>query len=154
MTAPAVVATTDLVAVAWLRTVPGVPAQQVATTLPADAANWAATGFVQVAVVGGSPNPHLPVRAPVVAVSCWACAPRQSGKPPWGKASSLAEAVRAGTWGAAGRVVELPVGGLRARVLEAYVLTEPRRVPDDEAGYARYDLDLALPWTDASGVRP
>lgn len=139
--------TTDLVAVAWLKGVPGIPVDSVATTLPSDSSVWAASGFVQVAAVGGSPNPHLPTRMPVVAVDCWACAPG-SGKPPWGKANTLAELVRDGTAGASGRVVELPVGGLSARVLEAWPLTEPRRVPNDDASYARYGLDLALRWVD------
>lgn len=153
MTAPPVVPTTDLVAVAWLRGVPGVPSTAVATTLPSNASTWSASGFVQVTAVGGTSNPHLPVRSPVVGVDCWAVAPG-SAKPPWGRANSLAEAVRAGTFGAAGRMVTLSVGGLRARVLEAYLLSEPRRITDDEGSYARYAFDLALHWVPASGVTP
>ncbi len=151
MTAPLVVPTTDLVAVAWLRGVPGVPSTAVATTLPSNTSTWAASGFVQVTTTGGTPNPHLPVRRPVVGVDCCAVAPG-SARPPWGRANSLAEAIRAGTFGAAGRVVALSVGGLHARVLEAYLLSEPRRVTDDEGSYARYSFDLSLAWTAAAGV--
>lgn len=148
MTAPATITprpTTDLVAVAWLKGVDGVPADAVATTLPSDNSTWTASGFVQVTAVGGTPNPHLPIRMPVVGVDCWACNP-DSGRPPWGKANTLAEAIRDGTGGAAGRVVALPVAGLSARVLEAYLLTEIRRIKNDEASYARYGFDMAFFW--------
>jgi hypothetical protein len=147
VTAPTITprATAELVAVAWLRGVPGVPADGVATTLPSDNSTWAASGFVQVTAVGGGPNPHLPVRASVVGVDCWAVNPG-SGRPPWGKANSLAEAVRDGTLGPSGRVVDLAAAGLSARVLEAYLLSEPRRVKGDAASYARYSFDMAMPW--------
>lgn len=142
-------ATTDLVAVAWLRGVDGVPPDSVATTLPSNNSTWAASGFVQVTAIGGSPNPHLPVRMPVVGVDCWAVNPN-SGRPPWGKANTLAEIIRDGTAGTGGRVVALPAVGLSARVLEAWLLTEPRRIRNDDASYARYSFDLALRWVDHS----
>jgi hypothetical protein len=139
-------ATTDLVAVAWLKGVAGIPPGSVATTLPSDTSAWAASGFVQVTCVGGSPEPHMPLRVPVVSVDCWAVNPN-SGRPPWGKAATLAELVRDGTLaGDAGRVVTLPVGGLSARVLSAWALTEARRILDDDASYARYSLDVSLAW--------
>lgn len=138
--------TTDLVAVAWLKGVAGVPSGSVATTVPSDNSTWAASGFVQVTTVGGSPEPHMPLRVPVVSVDCWAVNP-DSGRPPWGKASTLAELVRDGTLAAdVGRTVALPVGGLSARVLSVYALGEARRILDDDASYARYSLDISLAW--------
>ena len=138
--------TPDLVAVAWLKGVAGIPSGSVATTLPSDNTTWAASGFVQVTVVGGSPEPHMPLRVPVLSVDCWAVNPG-SGRPPWGKAATLAELVRDGTLAAdVGRTVTLPVGGLTARVLSVYALSEARRILDDDGSYARFSLDVALAW--------
>ncbi|WP_018502986.1 hypothetical protein [Parafrankia discariae] len=143
---PVVTPTTDLVAVAWLRGVPGLPADRIATKVPADVSVWAGTGFVQVTAVGGEPDIDVPMRRPVVSVDLWAVNPT-SGRPPWGKAASLAEHARMGCYGNVGRVVALPAVGLAARVLSVYPMAEPRRVPDDEGSYARYQFDLALHWT-------
>lgn len=141
--------TNELVAVAWLsQRVPGLVAGQVATTLPRDATSWAGEGFVQVQALGaGTPDIYTYQRRPVVQVSCWAHNPN-TNKPPWNEANRLAELIREATQDAQsyGRPVTLPASYLGARVLSVYLVSEPVRVNDDPAGYARFDLDLAIDW--------
>ena len=137
----------EVVGVAWVATVDGVTPEQVSTTLPRDAATWAPSGYIQVSSVGGSPDKDFPMRRPVLQLDFWAVNP-DSGKPPWGKANQLAELVRWGTYDQRYvRTVELPGLYLPARVMSAYLLDEPRRVPDDDASYARYTANLQLHYT-------
>ena len=141
-------ASTELVAVAWLK---GIVGDIVATNLPRSNATWAASGFVTVTTVGGTPNLYVPMRAPVIAVSCWAVNP-DSNRPPWNKAAYLAEQIQAGCYDTTGtpRLLTLPAGYPNARVLSAYSTYEPRRVPDDEASYARLDMGLTLNWVEVA----
>ena len=51
---------TELVAVSWIKGIPGIPVSSVSTTLPSDNTTWSASGFIQVPfVVGGSPDIFL-----------------------------------------------------------------------------------------------
>ncbi|WP_445520437.1 hypothetical protein [Streptomyces sp. NEAU-174] len=141
-------ANTELVAVAWLQGAEGMEPGQVATTLPTDVSTWEANGFVQVCpAVGGSPQLHYALREPVVQLDFYAVNPN-SGKPPWGKAASLAELAVAATYDEARmqRTLTLLPGYPQARVMTAHFLTEPRRLPGDDSSYARYTADLALHW--------
>lgn len=142
----------ELVAQAWLRDIEGVPDNAVGATLPADNSTWAASGFVQYMVVGGSPGVYLPVSNPVMQIDCWATNAGGSSKPPWGKANYLASLIKNAGYGgvnspsAPAREVVLPAEYLNARVMAAYALTEPRRLPNDEARYARYQFDMQFRW--------
>lgn len=141
-------ANSELVAVAWLQGADGIEPGQVATTLPTDPSAWEANGFIQVCpVVGGSPQLHYALREPVVQVDFYAVN-LASGKPPWGRAASLAETAMAATYDRARMqaTLTLPSGFPQARVLTAHFVTEPRRIPGDDASYARYGADLALHW--------
>lgn len=143
--------TAEQVAVEWLRSVEGIDPTKVATNLPADAAVWGATGFAQVTVTGGSPAVHTPLNRPVVTVDCWAAKPGSS-RPPWGFAGSMAAAI---VWAAfRQRVVTLDLGvEFRApRVLAVSAISEPRRILDDEAGFARVQVDLLIVWALAEAV--
>jgi len=138
-------ATSELVAVAWLK---GIVGDIVATDLPKDDASWAETGFVQAGVVGGSASMYVPRRDPVISVDCWAVN-TDSAKPPWGKANNLAETVQAGCYASdIQRDLVLPGSFPGARVLSAYTVSEPRRILSDPASYARYNLSLALHWVE------
>lgn len=141
-------ATTELVAQAWLR---GIVGDIVATTLPRDNTTWAASGFVTVATVGGSAGMYVPLRSPVVSVDCWAVSPN-SNRPPWNRAAALAERIQAGTYDHDGtpRLLTLPANYPQARVLSAYTSYEARRVPDDEASYARLNFGLSLNWIEVA----
>lgn len=136
---------TELVAVGLLKNIPELGGG-VATELPADNSSWSASGFVQVLTVGGSPSPYLPVASPVVGVDCWAVNPN-SGKPPWGKAAGVAEYVRRYLESVTVPVrVVLPAGFEPADVLGAWVVSEPRRIREDTAGYAHFSMDVRIDW--------
>lgn len=135
----------ELVTIAWLKTIVG---DRVATTLPKDNATWAASGFVTTDTVGGSPNLYVPLREPVMSVDCWAFN-ADSQKPPWNKASCLAQAIQAACWAhrSIPQAVTLPTGYPAVQVRSAYCTGEPRRVVDDVSSYARYSIPgLALAW--------
>lgn len=138
---------TDLVAVEWLRGVANVDSSSVGTSLPTDNSSWAASGFLEVSTVGGTPNRDLPLAQPVVRIDAWA-SNASSKRPPWGKANNLIEAVRAATYDEATiqRALDLPQGYPTTRVLSAYLVSEPRRIEDDPSAYARYTADMQLYW--------
>lgn len=141
----------ELVGVAFIGTITGLSPGMVATTLPADDQAWSGTGFVTVAVVGGSPHPDLAVRNPVMQVDCWAVKPG-SGKPPWWKANAIAETIRNAAIQRTGvnRLLAITANGVTypsAVVQAAWLVTEPRRRYADAADYALYSMDVAMTWT-------
>lgn len=152
MTPPTLRATPELVAEAWLKSVLG---DIVATTLPKTRSDgtlsWADTGFVTLVTAGGSPNIYVPIRDPAVGVTCWAANPG-SQKPPWGKASNLAETIVAATLdhpNVPKTALALPGGYPDVQVKSAYVTGDPRRIPDDPSSYARYEIPgLVIAWTE------
>ena len=152
-------APTDLVAVAWIASIPGLVADGVATQLPANETTWAANGFVVVpAQVGGTPHSTMPLRRPVVQVECWGTVPG-SDKLPWGIPNQLAEQIRAGTYdrNTFGRLLLINAGSVTypyARVLSAKMLTEPRRIWHDTGDYAGFQFDLALQYVAAGEEVP
>lgn len=138
--------TAEQVAVEWAKTVDGIDASKVATKLPADVSVWAATGFVTATVVGGGDGTDTPVYGPVVRFDCWA-ANVDSSKAPWGRAGSLAEALRFATYSHHHQDVDLGVQFDPARILSVHPVGPPLRVPLDEAGFARVSVDVQLHWT-------
>lgn len=151
MTTPVLRANSELVAVAWIASIPGFTAG-VAAQLPQDTSQWTSTGFVTVTVVGGSPHTYLPVRRPVVQVDTWATQSstpgRTTSKPPWYKANTLAEWIVAETYETdrVCRLLTLKPSYPKARVLTLHPLTEPRRVFGEQVGIARFTVDLWLHW--------
>lgn len=137
---------TDLVAQAWLASLPTLSAGMVGSTLP-QGDSWVTTGFVQVTVVAGSVDIRTGLRTPHVQVDCWARRPA-STKPPWRHANQLAETVLAAAVGGTGQqtVLDLGVNYDRARLLTVCPLGEPRRVSDPDGSYARYSFDLNIVW--------
>lgn len=145
MTLPA---TTELVAVAWLKTVDGVPTGQVATSLPADfmtSATIAASGFVQVIGVGSPTDPYTPMRSSLVQVDVWMYNANQ-GKPPWNRAAVLAERITRAAESLSGTSVTLPSGYENAYVHSVTVPLEARRMLDVDERVARYTLDMIVNW--------
>ncbi|MDH6448180.1 hypothetical protein M2155_000588 [Streptomyces sp. SAI-119] len=154
MTTPVLRATPELVATAWLKTVVG---DIVSTTLPKPGSDgtlpWADTGFVTLVTAGGSANIYVPLRTPALGVTCWAANPG-SQKPPWGKASNLAETIVAATLdhpNVPKTTLALPGGYPDVQVKSAYVTGDPRRIPDDPSSYARYEIPgLVIAWTEVA----
>lgn len=149
----------SLIAVAWIRSIPNLTADVVATQLPTDETAWAAHGAVVVPLtVGGSPHSTMPVRRPVMQVECWATNPN-SDKLPWWKANQLAEQIRIGTYDRQtfGRALTIAVNGVQyptARVLGASMLTEPRPIWSDQGDYAGFTFDVRLDSVQAGEVLP
>lgn len=150
-------ATTELVAAAWLATIPGITADVVGTQLPRPASDgtvsWADTGYVQVTTgVGGSFGMYVPLSSPIVQVDCWATQ-SNSDLPPLAKANALAMAVAWATVLNTGieTVLDLRDGYAGARVMSAYLLGgPPRPIYGDPSDYARYTLNLAMNWVEVS----
>lgn len=139
-------ANTDLVAVAWLGGVSGLSSGMVSTQLPKDTSTWSTNGFVTATTLSGNPNPYTRLRGPMVRVDCWAVSPG-SNKAPWAQANALAEYVVAACNLATYTIVTLPAGYPSARVLQAWVATEPQRVWGDVADTARYTMNVAFRWS-------
>ena len=164
MTAPttATVATihanSDLVAVAWIKSIPGLVADVVATQLPSKEATWAANGAVIVPLsVGGTPHSTIPLRRPVVQVEAWGTVPG-SDKLPWGIPSQLMEQIRMGCLDRTTfcRPLAISAGNVTypyCRVLSARMLTEPRRIWSDAGDYAGFMCNLALQWISSEVIQ-
>lgn len=137
--------TTEVVAAAWLRDhVVGCP---FATTLP-ERSQWEGDVFGIVSVVGGAPHPDFDQRQPVIQVDIYAAQVRSSGRPLWGKANQYAELARSAMYGYDSHMtnVVLPANYSPARVQSLWPLTEPRRIPDPEGSYGRYQFDAQCVW--------
>ena len=134
----------ELVVMTYLRTILD-PAISVGTTLPEDVTTWA-NGFVQVTVVGGSPDLDVPTRRPLVQVDAWI--PSVNGsKPKWSRANTLIEDVFAALYRDENTQVVLELGNYQdALVQEVSVASEPRRVTGDPANHARYTFDITVLW--------
>ncbi|MEU5448660.1 hypothetical protein [Streptomyces californicus] len=129
----------ELAAVTWLQAIENLEAEA-GTDLPKDF-----TEFVQATIVGGTPDMYLRESRPVVQVDCWAATEGVS-EPPWGRASHLAAVVLGATYENAQPLLELPAPYLSFHVQTAYPLSEPRRIPSDEARYARVQFDVQFHW--------
>jgi hypothetical protein len=145
----------DLVVQAWLTTVPELTASMIGAALPAPSADgtipWTTTGFVQCTVAGGQVEDPTGRRTTLAQIDCWATRLPTSRKLPWALADQLAEhiieAARAGT-GQEQYVDVGPAGTTydQARILTVLAVDEPRRVPNDPAGYARFMHHLTVTW--------
>lgn len=141
----------ELVAIAFFQSLPGLTVDVVATQLPKEERDWAANGAITVSVVGGHPDVDLAVRNPLVQADFWATK-LNSNKPPWFMANALAEAAWMATRNRNRGAIILPISAgpvvyPSARLLTAFFLSEPRRFYDDRADVARYTADIAMSWS-------
>lgn len=142
----------ELVAAAWIGSLPGFTPAMVATTLPKDTTSWAATGFVTVTPAGGSPSVDVHTRWSLIQVDTWG-ASLNSGKPPWGPASDLAETIVRACWDDNQQVnVAVRPGYNVARLYGVWAATDPIRIWDDTSSYARWRFDLRLTWCTLEAV--
>lgn len=164
MTAPEHYPVADLVAVAWAQSLPGVPSNSVAGTLPplirdGVPAAWADTGFITALAIDPGPLPTAPLWRSVVQFDSYAGAVRTypdgsaevSNKPPWNVANALAVHLVRGCWGYAfhgssGQPLTLRGNHAAATVMDARVLSGPRKVPGDPGNLARFTMDVQLLW--------
>lgn len=139
-------ANSELVAVGFLKNILD-QGDGIGAKLPGDVSSWASTGFVQIAVVGGSPDVYGPLRRPVIDVRAKWIAPA-SKQPPWYAANDLGERILAGCYAAYQNPVEaiMPAGFEKAFVQSAYALTEMRRMGGDDSNVATFQFDLQINW--------
>lgn len=147
MTAPTLLANTDLVAQAWLATVPGITADMVGAVLPTPESWLDKQGFVTTRTVGGADNPDYQLNGPVVTIDVYAYS-ATSSRPPWGQANDLATRIwlHAHDRTTPARDVTLPGDYPPARVTGAWTLGAPRRAYSDAGDYAHFVLDMQLKW--------
>lgn len=153
MTAPFIYASDEAVTSAWLAQLDGFSAGMVGEVLPRDASSWATTGFLTVAVAGGSTVPEYRLESPVMDVRGWATTPG-TDDPPWNMARNLVTSVQAETYRLKPWFVPLPGCSENAVVKTAYVLGKPRRAYGDFGDYAAYVLNLVLNWTPVAKSTP
>lgn len=139
----------EVVGVAWLKARVPYLGTRVATELPTDNSSWSASGFVTIAVTGGSPNIEVGVRRPVFSIDCWG-ASTNSGRPPWNLASQMAEQIHDAVLAHALVPTIVSPGGAygNARVFQVIPRTEPRRIPGDVANYAHFSFDVEMWWVE------
>lgn len=151
----------ELVAVAWMKGVPGLSdICGVGTTRPADPIDWSAAvsrvhRWIKAGpVVGGGTNRDVPLRQPVVTFTLYA-ARIGSSHPAWGALNELSELIYADTYtdengrlnaGARAVTEHLPTGYDPASVRVAAMINEPRRIPGDTSSYAKYTTDIQIFW--------
>ena len=140
---------TELVAAAWLATLPGITSAMVASTLPKDHATWEATGFYVVTPAGGTPHPDIPIRRPLVQVDHYATKVG-SQRPPHAKASTGLEDVINACWNEGDRAVDVATkaGYYGARILAVTCAREPISLYGDEQSLAKRSTDLQFHWVE------
>jgi hypothetical protein len=151
-------ASTTLVALAWLRTIAGLPAnsagvKQVAATLPA-LERWKDTGFVSLGPVFGSARElYTPLEHPVVQLDFWAVH-ATSKKAHYGLANELAEIVREAidltTFNGVPEVT-MPVGVRPVWLSSIYSVSGVRDIPDPN-NYAHYAMDVHIGWIEREAL--
>lgn len=152
MTAPILLhPTSESVVVTWLS---GWFPVGAATTLPKPG-TWpvlanTVTGFATVTVVGGRTLDNG-LRLPVVSCGTWAAVPG-SDRPQWGAASHLAELLvhAAQDEPFAPVTVRPSIKHASALVQSIRLLTEPRRIPDQDESVAHFETEFVLAWTETA----
>lgn len=147
---------TELVALALFGTFAGLRTDRLATKLPKlDRTDWSDEGFLTInSLATGRSAIDLPKRAGVVQVDAYASAGQMKGTlAPWAKAARLVGIIRGSLESESfpyGQTVDLPNDYAPARVLSAFMLTEPERVQDDPSAFAHYTFDVEIHWTTVS----
>lgn len=143
--------TSELAAMAWIRTIDGFNYDMVSDKLTGDNALIAASGFVTVLVIGGSSDIYVPRRSPVIEVRTWACnldGDRQD--PPFAEAGSLIETIRERCLNHGkfrNSAIETEPGYEQVCVPSVYFLTDPTKHEDDDARFASWSAEVQFHWT-------
>jgi hypothetical protein len=158
--------TSELVACAWISSIPGsnITTSMVATQTP-DPVKWPVVNgisqFITVMALGGTPKPlgmQAPLAMPVMEVRCWATR-LDSDKPPWFASAEMCEIIRIGMYqrslGVFGRALTVQSGSAvynPANVIEIVMHTEPRRIYADPRSWAVYQFDMGMTWKEVNLV--
>lgn len=141
-------ASTELAAVYWLKSLPGIPEDRIDVVLPdaEDEFLLVAPGFITVRTIGGTPHMYLPQREPVVEINTWVAYPNDQ-KAPWVSSNTLADIIINACYDPSnfGHVLTHP-DYENIRMMSAYPTSEPTRFEDDDARYARFVFEMQLYW--------
>lgn len=133
---------------AWLAQVDGLNSSMTGDRYPSASA-VAASGFVRVTVIGGAQDKYTALQRPVLQLDVLALR-TDSEEAPWHQARDICERIKY----EAARMVPVTVAPgaswNNARVLVVNMITEARRMEDRE-GYAHYEMDAQLNYTEVSG---
>lgn len=151
-------ASTTLVALAWLRSLAGVPLdaggnKAVAASLPA-LAKWATSGFITLGPIFGSTDElYTPLKHPVVQLDFWAVN-ATSKHPDYGLANELAEIAREAidltTFEGVPEIV-MPAAVRPVWLSSIYAVSGVRNVPDPN-NYAHYTMDVHIGWIEREAL--
>lgn len=137
----------DEVARAWLKSLTLLEGTDVGTSLP-DPSRWSGDQFLQVTIVGGAPDPAVPLHKVLVQVDCYATRGGNSPKPAWDAAGALAGLVLLLTYDSGHCAVSTKDGYADVYVADVIARTEPRRQLAEAAALARYSVDLEIAYYD------
>jgi hypothetical protein len=142
--------TNELATMSWLRTLPGISHEMVGTKR-LDPELMPSEGFLTVRTVGGSSNIYIPQRSPVMQITAFAFDINGDRRdPPWAAAVNLLEEIREycmyEQFNFKG-VIPTENGYDDVCVQSANPLTEPAKVPGDDARMAEYTMDVQINWT-------
>lgn len=145
----ALLPTNDLAAISWLKTVPGVPTNKVATRLPGNLNDIGPDGFVTVTTFSGNSDIYVPRRSPVIEIKTWARTQSGQKEPQWWVANQIAESIRERCWdhNSFGGVIETRSGYDNVCVPSAYLISEPRKTESDDGRFAIYVFEMQFHWT-------
>ena len=156
MSSPTLYANSQLVAQAWLASLPGLTAAMIGRSLPAESA-WAGsagtTGYIVVNTTGGTPSVEIPFYHPVV--TCYPTAKQlNSDVTTWGLVENLSQIIERGcqNWAGTHLVLALTENGVTypsASVVGVKAVQHGRPVFGDTGDLTQYRVDIQLDWTDA-----
>ena len=146
----------EVVAIAWIETIPGLALDGVSTELPEDIDINPRLGYVQVTQVGGGMGSDFPIHTAVVQCDCYVVNP-DNDRVHYLTTRRLAEKIRDACYhrlsvqralhphaiGPDSMNIEYPL----AKVFSAYAPTYPHRIaspPDDQ--YAGHSVDITITW--------
>lgn len=153
----------EMVAAAWIRSIPGIVVDAVDVQFPWDVnVPPAVNGYVQVSSAGGVPDQNVPLFHTTVQVDCWVLAPSEDRIFRL-RASALAKQIQYATWDRlkAERGVEvieqLSDGTFitypNAHVYTAVCLTDAHPlITAENPSYEAYSFDMMFTWTTAMTV--
>jgi hypothetical protein len=142
----------ELVAHAWLASLPQLAGQGVGGDLP-PVSTWSGEVFIQTTAVSGGADPYTPLRSPVVQLDVWA-ATVHSDRPAWYRAAAYCEYIRDATYGSLGHgLLDMPFPGYApARLGSVEAHGDPRKAMGDVTGMAHYQLDLQFTYVQSDLV--
>lgn len=147
----------EVVAAAWIMSIPGLTLDLADYQLPWDLNVPVLNGYVQLTVIGGPANQNVPIFTSMLQVDCWVEAPSEDRVFRM-QASAIAKQIQYATWDRKNcprGVTPTPflssgttVTYANAHVSSAYVMQEPHKIQStDNPMYEGYSMDMMFTWS-------